>query len=77
MTRKHFNRIAKELNMIGQGVRGEGEYHIWLSCVESMADLCASTNSAFDRRRFMEACGASSGTYLASAMRSNLRRSTQ
>lgn len=57
MTRKHFIKIAEELNSVKplEGVNLV-DYAGWIASVYAVACACASFNSNFDRDRFIAAC---------------------
>lgn len=55
MSKKHFEALA---NMVQNLPLGRGDR---LRVALSLADLCLGFNSAFDRDRFMEACGFKNG----------------
>lgn len=60
MTRKHFQAIADALKASKPNRRIENYPSMlvqWIHCVEHTATACAQFNSAFDRSRFLGACG--------------------
>jgi hypothetical protein len=57
MTRKHFTAIAHALRVERPDPIATEAYQTWQRVVRTMADVCASTNGAFDRGRFYMACG--------------------
>lgn len=61
MSRKHFQAIANELKYIkpdpDDGIHVMAQ---WRVTVTVMADVCSQFNSAFDRQRFLDACGVNS-----------------
>ena len=57
MTRKHFEAIAHALKVERPDSIAKAERITWERIVRTMADVCASTNGAFDRGRFYAACG--------------------
>ncbi len=54
MTRKHFNAIAAAL----AAQRASLPADAFRALVNQIADVCKSSNAAFDRDRFADACGA-------------------
>ena len=66
MTRKHFITLAKALKctrpqryygVVPPDDTYEVRLRIWRKCNEAVADVCQSTNTRFDRDKFLAACG--------------------
>ena len=60
MTRKDFELIAKALKESRFCFKSDSNtlgYRQWLHTVKTMADALQTTNPAFDRARFLRACG--------------------
>lgn len=56
MTRKHFKDIASEFAHLANN-RDDLDRHTLIQAAKAMASVCARNNPAFDRHKFMEACG--------------------
>lgn len=60
MTRKDFELIARVFSDLNADFNNGGSDSVSLSLVaEELADALATTNGAFDRVRFLAACGVS------------------
>lgn len=57
LTRQHFQVIAHHLYRT-RPAPATGEHQQWHMDVRTMADVCGDFNPAFNRYRFMVACGA-------------------
>jgi hypothetical protein len=57
MTRKHFEALAAGLREARPEVTFGERYSVWHEAVTAVAKACAASNAAFDRMRFLEACG--------------------
>lgn len=62
MTKKHFEAIARILNMYSlnnpaPGTFDEGYHDAAFGIANDMADLFASENPRFNREKFLTACG--------------------
>lgn len=61
MTKKHFVAMAKLFRARIMGERGAGNNHAGIEAIfkviEDFCTLAKSENSAFDRARFLTACG--------------------
>ena len=63
MTRKHFQALAQALHD-ARPLLTDKEHmpetlkarEHWAVCVDRIADVCAETNSRFDRIKFVDAC---------------------
>ena len=57
MTRKHFNELAKALN-VTQSITSSDSivYQQWLTDCHAIARVCQEFNSNFDIDRFISAC---------------------
>jgi len=58
MTRKHFEALAAGLREARPEVSFGEPYAAWREAVNAVARACAKSNEAFDRMRFLAACGA-------------------
>lgn len=59
MTKKHFIRLARLLREHAD-TTADPTQAVDIAVrdlIDGVADMCAETNPAFDRRRFIEACG--------------------
>lgn len=60
MSRKHFEALAAALAAL-KGITPTKAHEIARrDCCIAVAAVCASTNNAFDRSRFLKACGVES-----------------
>jgi lipopolysaccharide biosynthesis protein len=58
MTKKHFKAIAEAFKFGRPAKHWDPNKRTqWNMDVKAMADVCASFNGAFDRDRFIAACG--------------------
>lgn len=56
MSKKHFVALAN--NLFRARPEGKGAaFKAWVAAVDAVADASASANPAFDRARFVQACG--------------------
>ncbi len=55
MRKKHFEAIAAALEFTRPS--GGDALEQWRSCVEAVTLAVATSNPAFDRERFLKACG--------------------
>lgn len=58
MSRKHFNDLALQLSF--EKPDGSDKTLVmktWVRCCLSVASVCSSHNSNFDKTRFLDACG--------------------
>jgi hypothetical protein len=57
MTKKHFIRLSKSLRALIPPITSDPEVHTqWVAVVWACIDLCAESNPAFNRTRFITAC---------------------
>lgn len=54
MTRKHFQALAVKLHALKPEAGTDDTQ--WEQCVNGIAAVCADSNPAFNRVRFVEAC---------------------
>lgn len=57
MTRKHFQAIANEFSRAMETTQNKGEDTAIELLAEGVADRLAEFNPAFDRDKFLAACG--------------------
>ena len=57
MTRKHFIRLAAELERVKPCEDDSEKYLTWLKSCEAVAKACKIFNPSFDCRIFFKACG--------------------
>jgi hypothetical protein len=58
MTKKHFEYMANALRCARPGENWDANKKVqWDLCVRAVADTCKHFNGAFDRERFLKACG--------------------
>lgn len=59
MSKKHFIKLAANLLACRpDNARSTKAGKVWLATCNAVADACQSANPAFNRERFLTACGA-------------------